>query len=448
MKKLLLLIFTAAIFSANAQSDQFNIKFAFAEANITPPGNVKLPCNFEPSKGVHDPLYMRVLAVRDSKGAMQVIIGMDLINLGNKEAAKIRQWYADKYKRKPSAILFNASHSHSAPRSWQMSSQTVETAEKLIDQCVNTLQNGYVKFALIKTDLGVSRRVMHQGKCMFACDPNGYYDPDLPILAFYDNNDKLKGIVYSYAAHPSTCFYKPDGKRLISADWPGELCKQLKDKFGRAFVPLFLQGAAGDTKTRTIDYRMVERRGYPAVATIRDDKLMTDFCRKYSDLIAWTLVSERMKKIPLDLDSDITEITQYYDMNHPQIKKTLKTKAQLETESADSSLPETKRNRAKILLKGQWYAGGHPSSVWQLQKVRLNDKLQILAHSGEPTSVLGRLIKDQFPGMTSIMLGYIREKSYMASYSQQLEGGYESKGYGPDAEDKIIKTFKETLKTK
>ena len=154
------------------------------------------------------------------------------------------------------------------------------------------------------------------------------------------------------------------------------------------------------------------------------------------------LQSPAMKDIPVKLSASETAEDFYYDLTLPQFKD-VPTKADLEAKILDKGIPEEKRNSYRHRLAGQWHQDGHPSMNFAFCKIRINDNLQILGISGEPTSVLGRALKESFKPKATIVLGYIRDQSYyICTWAQELEGGYEAKGYQESSEKIIIDIFK------
>ena len=65
--------------------------------------------------GVHDPLWARTLAVRDSDGDTIVIVATDLPGLGRKHTSRVRRRVAATQGIPASHVIIHSTHSHSAP---------------------------------------------------------------------------------------------------------------------------------------------------------------------------------------------------------------------------------------------------------------------------------------------------------------------------------------------
>ena len=71
--------------------------------------------------------------------------------------------------------------------------------------------------------------------------PHGPIDPELTVLYVEELDGNAKGAIVNYACHPNVV----KGTKF-SGDWPSVVSYNLKDKFGRDFVSLFLNGTCGN----------------------------------------------------------------------------------------------------------------------------------------------------------------------------------------------------------
>src|SRR5690606_26895199 len=77
-------------------------------------------------------------------------------------------------------------------------------------------------------------------------NPGGPVHDALPVCLLEDEAGKPVCLLFSIATHP-VCMNKQD----LSADYPGVACDLLDQLLG-ATCSLFLQGAAGDSRPRTL----------------------------------------------------------------------------------------------------------------------------------------------------------------------------------------------------
>jgi neutral ceramidase len=92
------------------------LKAGWAKAELTPPAGTPLAGygarDGAPSTGVHDPLFVKALAVSDGDDTA-VIVGADMLVVPENVAEEVRRQVAAATGLSANAILFNATHTHS-----------------------------------------------------------------------------------------------------------------------------------------------------------------------------------------------------------------------------------------------------------------------------------------------------------------------------------------------
>lgn len=159
-------------------------------------------------------------------------------------------------------IIINSTHTHAGPdtmgllldspknegylnnlRSW-----LVEAAEKAI----NSARPARVGWAEGKAHVGFNRRLCWAdgSHSMYGDisrpDFTGLEGPDDPshtVFFAVDENDKFIAVLHSNCSH-ATCM---ESASFVSADFPGEARRLLRDTLGEDLTVLYLQGASGDT---------------------------------------------------------------------------------------------------------------------------------------------------------------------------------------------------------
>lgn len=69
----------------------------------------------QPSQGVSQNLYAKALIVQDEPGARFVMVTVDLVAITQPIRSEVERQISGRYGLEPSALLMNASHTHSAP---------------------------------------------------------------------------------------------------------------------------------------------------------------------------------------------------------------------------------------------------------------------------------------------------------------------------------------------
>jgi len=89
-----------------------------AAVDITPTESIWLAgyaARTKPSESVRQPIHAKALALKDDTGAVSVIVTLDLVGIRRDIAEAIAERAGSKLQIPRERILFNASHTHSAP---------------------------------------------------------------------------------------------------------------------------------------------------------------------------------------------------------------------------------------------------------------------------------------------------------------------------------------------
>jgi neutral ceramidase len=405
------------------------MKAGFAELDVTPPVGVYLagyPGRDEPSDGADDPLYVRVMALEDEAGARVVLVTGDLLKLPRDLTWRTKLWAERALGLPSAALIINLSHSHAAPGlfpqtcypQWGLNVEYVCRFEQAVRDGIAAaladLQPAELRYGLHQADFGCSRRLPcddGSGRVRMGVNPDGYYDPDLPIITC-TTAGKLRGLLYSYACHATS-----KSSRKISADWPGQVAAGLKAGLGPDVIPLFAQGAAGSVANRVRDYGGEGK--YEA------------YWREVADGIATFATSDQLQPLTLQLRATEKEFDLPYDLDRVPTTDELLALA----DPADGPVPDEFRpaNRSILRLWARWVlehqrVGTLPEAFrMHLTRWQLTRELQLLGLSGEVTAEVGRAIKDMFPPGQTIFLGYCSyTDAYIPRAAMLPEGGHEA----------------------
>jgi len=405
------------------------MKAGFFEQDVTPDRPVYLagyPGRKEPSQGVDDPLFLRIAAMEDDAGERFVLVTADLLKFPGDMTWRTKQWAEAELGLKSAALVVNLSHTHSAPGlyvqrcypGWAVDDAYVCGIEQSIREgiaaALDDLQPTRVSYGLHQAHFGVNRRALvpdSGGRRRLGANPDGYYDPDLPVFAFHREDD-LCAVLYSYACHATS-----KNRPLVSADWPGQVSQALKRELGDGVVTLFAQGAGGSVMSRK---RLgTDEEGYaPYWAEVGRD--IADFVR-----------SDAMTDLDLQLNCDEKVFLLPYDMDRfPSRRELMEAADPRDTPFPDELRPANRsilRLWARDMIERVRTDSVPKGFPMHLTRVRLNDSLQIMALSGEVTAEVGRMIKSLFPQDGTLFLGYCSyTEAYIPTAAMLPEGGHEA----------------------
>lgn len=216
---------------------------------ITPPAGVQLtgyPHCLRPNEGAHDPLYAACIYLDD--GAMQVaVVMLDILFFGKDFQQELEQ-------RFPFPVFIGCSHTHSGPQVGVVRDYDYAQGVRVdadYEKGLKAKLEALVKQASENTFPGmvgtfVGRCGAEMGVGGNRREKGGICDPTVNVLAVKDRAGTVRGILASYALHPT---YLHAENVLVSADYPGFIRSFLKFAYPEA-VFLFAQGTSGDQSSR------------------------------------------------------------------------------------------------------------------------------------------------------------------------------------------------------
>lgn len=200
------------------------------------------------SEGVRDPLYVRLVVLKVGDTA----IGLATMDMGRMPmpdvCARIRERAA---AFGLDDVIITATHTHSGPYMELPELPHLGRVEEAIvdglKEALNNAEPAKLGVGRGTIDISHNRRLIKDGVCYMRWRnaervPTSPIDHEAGIVRF-DSVASGKPIVtlVHFACHP--VIFAGDNKRY-SADWPGEMCKLVREETGGECV--FLQGCAGD----------------------------------------------------------------------------------------------------------------------------------------------------------------------------------------------------------
>jgi len=233
-----------------------------ARADITPPVGIMLAgfaARKDPSDSVYDRLQAVAVAIDDDHTPL-LIVGADLLGF-YELTPRIRAGITNATGIPGARIVLNGSHTHCGPclRKADLARHgtlDVDYLTQLVDKVVDIAcqawkerSPGILRFGAGSCTLGTCRRKPDPdapGRVQRAMQPyyEGAHDHDVPVLTVESPAGILRGIVYSYACHPTS-----RGGTSIGGGYPG-LAHDYIEQQHPGVIPCFLQGCGGDQKPR------------------------------------------------------------------------------------------------------------------------------------------------------------------------------------------------------
>ncbi len=382
-----------------------------------------LPEKKMPPTNLHDPLYARVVVLKNDETSL-AIISLDLQFFSSEKVVA-----EAKEKWKVDHVILSSSHTHSGmvPRAncptdggwawafvpsdprekvdWQGLSQDpwyAATEEKIVAAIGEAMQNLFparlaaAEGAYESVYLGHNRRfVRPDGGVTMMWDnpkriPTGPRDSTVGVIRIEDETGKPRALIVHYACHPVTMM----GNSMITADFPGAMVGYIEKELGPDCMGMFLQGAEGD-----IDPFEISLRGDHGFNIVQQSGVA-------------------LAKAALRIATNMPPL------------KSVKTSLKIKEETMD--IP---------------YRTANKSTDARLMTVVINDTLALVAIPGEPFIQHQLNLREQSPLPHAFMLGlaYCGKGSpcliYIPTVQAVKEGGYgaaEASFVAADTGDRIV----------
>ena len=233
-----------------------------ARADVTPPVGIMLAgfaARHGPSDDVYDPLQAVAVAI-DGGATPVLIVGADLLGFYDL-TPHIRSGVSEATGIPEARIVLNGSHTHCGPCIRAVDVERHGPLDmgyvgRLVDTVVDVSTQAWegrapatLRFGVGACAFGTSRRKPDPdapGLVLRAMQPyhEGTHDHEAPVLTVESPEGALRGILYSYACHPTS-----RGGTSIGGDYPG-LAHDYIEQRHPGVIPCFLQGCGGDQKPR------------------------------------------------------------------------------------------------------------------------------------------------------------------------------------------------------
>ena len=238
---------------SGAMSYGEGIYAGLAKVEITPPigGETTGYSSAKPTVGIHDPLYARVLILKSSETTL-AIVSWDLCIFNSPWLhEQLPELGIDK-------LLILNTHTHAGPnlnqddfpsreKPWR---KTID--ERVLEAIREAKENMFRAYFAVEQgsiQLGYNRLVLQpDGYAVTHFEnperiPYGPVDPTVGVIRITDEHGQPRCIMVCYACHPVVLGPR---NRMISADYPGVLYREVENELGEDVQCMFIQGGAGD----------------------------------------------------------------------------------------------------------------------------------------------------------------------------------------------------------
>jgi len=403
-KLLFLLLFTCSL--------RAGWEAGVAAVDITPSEPIWLAgyaARTKPMESVRQPIHAKALAIKDGTGATNVIVTLDLVGIRREMAESIAARAASELKIPRERILFNVSHTHSAPVVGGAGSYSeimgpqLAAQREIIARYTEKL-SGFIFEAVAKSVAAIRPATLefNQGFAGFAVNRRrvshreypGPVDHDVPVLAVRNTAGDLVAILFGYACHNTIM-----GDYTVHGDYAGYAQHYLEERFPGARA-LFVMGAGADSNPlprRRPEH--LERYG----ATLAD--------------AVEEVLRAKMKPVagPVRAAMDFPELAFEGPFDRARWEKEL-------TSKVGYTAAHGRRMLAALASK----EGIPKTRPYTVQAWQFGDSLTLIGLAGELTVDYALKFKQQYGADTTWIAGYSNDVfGYIPSLRVWKEGGYE-----------------------
>lgn len=430
-------------------------KAGLAAVDITPSEGVMLlgyPDRKGPSQGVAAPIFAKALALEDSVGHRAVILTTDMVGVQRPIIADpVAQAVMAKTGLARSAILLNASHSHTSPvvtlhpltrynvsygaMTEEEAQRTVRYSRTFNDKLVSAMLQAVDRLAPAELAWGVghvkfpySRRLPNKnGLVVMAANPHGSVDRTVPVLRISAPGGKLRGVLFGAACHAVAA----GGINQVCGDYPG-FAQAYIEREHPGMQAMFLAGCGADANPHPL--------GTLDLAKSHGGELGSEVCR---------VISGKLQPIRGPLRTALKDVDlPFQTLTKEQLRPYL---------TLPNFQARTAAQIVRLLDEGQQPERTFraPFAVWQFD----ND-LTLVALPSEPVSEFVYLLRDALGPDKLWVSGYNNDFfGYLPTAKVIKEGGHEAIGvttwsqqedlarrvgfFAPQVQDLVISTVKE-----
>ena len=445
------------------------VNLGVSQADITPPVGISSnpwgKSSSALSTGVHRPLIATAVALQNSQGKMQFIVGLDIGWIGCHECdvVKFRGRVTKELGIDLDDLLVNLSQTHKGPpfcihealrEGKELVPEFIErTILTVIDICrkaESSTEEVDITWAYGKCDLGTVRDLPVGDQVVVGFNPELSPDDTLVVGRATDLDGNNVATFVNYGCHPTSVGW---GSDLISPDYVGRARELVESATGAPM--LFLLGACGNVAPKiqyAADVAVADKNGemlgYATLATLAG-MLPPATEYRFNEVIASGTALGDWMVAPVEANSAVKMKKILAKLKH----KELLSEDQMRERWAPVTASEvflSFRIRKQLEMRLDYVQPDgtvlHPLWFW-----RLGDAV-VVAHCGEAYFEMARELRRRNPGMMLLFLdmtngpGYVyvpnrkayEQNTYQSQQSLLAPGGFEEM---LEIIDRELKTF-------
>jgi len=244
-----------AAFEVTAQKTPFSA--GLAKVNITPEWPVPMSGygdRKDPSKGVHDSLYVRATAFSDGTNKA-VIISAEMIGFSHAFWKEVTDSIEKNFSVKREYVMLAAVHNHSGPVTRVYNEDSSEAVVKYVEvlkskiikatgDALNSLEPASIGTGKGICRMNINRRASNgKGQTTLGRNPYAPCDHEVGVLKVSDISGNAKGIIINWPCHAVVL---GQNNYLITSDWPGAASAYVENTFQNKAISPITVGASGD----------------------------------------------------------------------------------------------------------------------------------------------------------------------------------------------------------
>ncbi len=425
----------------------------FAKIEITPPLGSPMSgfvIRTEGARAVHDPLYIRALALSDGTQTALLII-LDVIGVGTKLVEAIRSQITAQTAIPLEHIAVMATHTHGGPVMLEdalLGSVDSNYLEMVSTRATKIAAEAVAALRPVSISLGIGQEttVAHNRRV-----ENGPTDPDVPVIRFEDK-DGLYALFTSYACHP--VMLGPNNLSF-TRDYSGYLSDTLERLYPQTHV-LFATGCCGQINTPghsaedSIKGIGFELRTFTEAQRL--GRLLASAVLHTSETLASPRNNNALSFSKLKVQRQVIALPLKPAL--PPSQEDLNVK---ELELLDANQAGQRAVLRSYLNWAKTQDWGQTEVKTEVMCIVLG-KLCFAMYPGEVFVEHGLELKARFPDLTLVTLAYANAApGYIPHHSAYRQGGYEVEEafryygypavYREDAGDKLVNTLTELIQT-
>lgn len=393
----------------------------------------------KPSEGKLHDIWTKALVLEDEKGYRVVVITADILGFSQEVSEAIAARAQKLYKLQREQIMFNASHTHTAPivranligayaLTEEQAARVKDFTQRLEDQTIDAIGMALRDLAPAKLFFGHGvgsfaknrRERGPDGNIRIGVNESGPVDHDVPVLRIESPEGRLRGILFGYACHNTTL----TGEHYaISGDYAG-FAQNTLEQAHPGVTAMFVMGCGADIN--------------PA------PRSTVEYAKQHGVALA--------QAVGLALRGDLPEV-------RGSLLKTafervaiafgpLPSRTAFEAELKDANV--FKQRRAQRMLERYDRDGKLVSEYpYPVQVFQIGNDLTLIGLAGEVVTDYALRLKRELGAQGLWVAGYSNEvMAYIPSARMFQEGGYEvvdsmiyydhPTSWTPELEDKII----------